>query len=261
MHFDPTEAVLFGLDPLEYAQACMGIGYLVDPLQSELMGYAFEPDMMGFSLGKIAKGIGKGVSGAVKGTVKTVASGAKQVVSTAKAVAKPIIKNPLMAVVPGIPALVGKGPMFDLGAKLHPGVSSLHQAGKGNVMPAVGAGAAFVVPANAKPAEVAKQAAKLVAGTLNPALRNAAQNVVKRTVSLAATGNASAVRAVAAVAKASVAKVATAKPVAKAAAKPAAAARAKVVRGSGTVAYRVQQPAGSKRPGWAVQKTGRVLRA
>lgn len=258
---DPNEAELFGLDPIELAQASVGLDQHDVHAELEAFGYVQDPEnVIGFSLGKAIKGVGKAVGGAASGAVKTVASGAKQVVSTAKAVAKPIIKNPLVAVVPGLPALVGKGPMFDLGAKLHPGVASLNQAGKGNVLPAVKAGAAFVVPADATPGQVAAQAAKLVAGSLDPKLRAAAQNVVKRTVSLAAAGSADAKRAVGALQAASNAKVAAAKPVAKAVPKPGVV-RGTVVRGSGTVAYTVKQPAGSRRPNWRVQRNGRVLRA
>jgi hypothetical protein len=279
---DPLEAEIFGMDPIDLFGPSFG---------HHAMNPGDPTDVIGIGLPKFirkaAQGVGKVVSAPVKVATKVVAApvklaakgvkaignapGVKQVVS----VVKPIVNNPVVKLVaPQVPAVVGKGPMFDLGAKLNPGVAALAQAGKGRPEAAISAaikavagkvipaGAAFVAPVTAAASTVKAQADKLVKAGLDPRLAGTAKNVVNRTVSLAAAGDVDAKRAVSAL-QASANKLALSNT--SAAAKLASAygvglKRGKVARGSGSIAYRVTQPSGSRAPNWNVERSGRVRR-
>src|SRR5262245_56026575 len=62
-----------------------------------------EDDFGGFSFKKLARGIGRAAKGAVKGVGKVVRS------------------KPFQYAMPGVAAMVGKGPMVELGKKFAPG--------------------------------------------------------------------------------------------------------------------------------------------
>jgi hypothetical protein len=155
----------FGTDEHEAAFGeCIGTDDLFSLPSEErlLFGLDDGPDAFGFSFKKLVRGVKKGVS--------------------------KVVNNPIVRVVaPMVPAAVGQGPMFELGAKVNPGVAAL-KAG----------GAAFVAPKGAPPALAIAAADRIVRAGSSPvaSLRAAAQGVVARTQALAKRGDPDAKRAV-----------------------------------------------------------------
>jgi hypothetical protein len=253
------QAELFGVDPLELFGS--------SPLD-ELAGHpAMDPaDVVGFSFKKLARGVGRAAGGAVKGAVRVV-----------NKVAKPVISNPLVRVaLPMVPAVLGQGPMFELGAKLNPGVAALHKLGKSgsvsgalkagmsSVLSKIPGGATFVVPKGVPSALAISQADRIVRAGLDPRMRATAQNVVRRTVELAKRGDADAVRAAQLLKNTASMRLKLApSPAAHARPKPGVA-RAAITRrptSDRKVAFQVRQPKGSRFRNWNVQRDGRIVRA
>lgn len=128
-----------------------------------------------------------GAFGFLKKAVRSVGRAAKKVVSS------PVLK----VVLPVVPAALGQGHAFDLGAKVNPGVAALRGMGSkaiaGNVKLSAVAkgGAAFVAPKGVPAAIAVSTADRLVRMGMSsiPAQRQTAQAVVARTQFLAKQGD------------------------------------------------------------------------
>lgn len=167
-----------------------------------------------------------GAFGFIKKAARSVGRAAKSVVSS------PVLK----VVLPVVPAALGQGHAFDLGAKVNPGVAALRNAGnaalKGNpkIAAVAAGGAAFVAPQGVPAALAVSTADRLVrmGQSSIPKQRDTARAVVARTQFLAKQGDLSAQRGLQLLEKTagmrkrllSSAKPAVPKPPAKAPAKP-----------------------------------------